>query len=114
MPTQIKVPSSEEMTMQQEPGTRPSVAPRPLPLSRPQAPETRATIQAAEIDLSHELRTALAIITLLSGNLDLLYDRLDDRERRRMIRDIRKQTQKVNDLVANALLVYNEQDVATR
>jgi len=54
-------------------------------------------------DLSHELRTSLAIITLISGNLDLLYERLEDHERKKMIRDIRKHTQKLNDLVGDVL-----------
>jgi K+-sensing histidine kinase KdpD len=53
--------------------------------------------------LAHELRTSLAVITLVSGNLDLLYDRLNDEKRRRMIRDIRKHMQKLNALVDNVL-----------
>ena len=54
-------------------------------------------------NLSHELRTCLAIITLLSGNLDLLYERLEDAERQKMIRDIRKHTQKLNDMIDGVL-----------
>ena len=54
-------------------------------------------------DVSHELRTVLAIITLLSGNLDLFYERLDDEKRRTMIRDIRTQTRKLNNLVGDVL-----------
>lgn len=64
---------------------------------------------AARADLSHELRTSLAIITLLSGNLDLLYDRLDDRERRKMIRDIRKHTQRLNEMIAAVLALVCEE-----
>ena len=33
------------------------------------------------VDLAHELRTTLAIMTLSSGNLELLYDRLSDQQR---------------------------------
>ena len=66
-----------------------------------------ASLETAEpsiaIDLAHELRTSLAILTLLSGNLDLLYERLDDDRRRRMIRDMRAQMRKLNTLIADAL-----------
>jgi K+-sensing histidine kinase KdpD len=55
------------------------------------------------------LRTSLAIITLVSGNLDLLYERLDDEERQRMIRSIRKHTQKLNDLIGDMLELCNSQ-----
>jgi|GEM_PF-7031523 len=55
-------------------------------------------------ELSHALRTRLAIITLLSGNLDLLYERLDDEKRRAMIRDLRKHTRALNDLASDLLL----------
>lgn len=61
-----------------------------------------------EIDLSHELRTSLAIITLLSGNLDLLYAQLDDNRRHRMIQDIRKHTRRVNELVGEVLELCND------
>lgn len=59
------------------------------------------------IDLSHELRTTLAIITLVSGNLDLLYDRLDDNQRQKMIRDIRVQTEKLNAFIGDVLALCN-------
>jgi signal transduction histidine kinase len=55
------------------------------------------------LDFPHELRTALAIITLIIGNLDLLYERLGDDERRKMIRKIRKHTEKLNALVLDAM-----------
>jgi two-component system cell cycle sensor histidine kinase/response regulator CckA len=54
-------------------------------------------------NVSHELRTPLSILTLVSGNLDTLYDRLDDEKRRKMIRDIREHTQTLNDLIGNVL-----------
>lgn len=54
-------------------------------------------------NISHELRTPLSIITLLSGNLDTLYDRLDDGKRRHMIRDIRKHAQVLDDLIGDVL-----------
>lgn len=59
-------------------------------------------------DLSHELRTSLAIITLLCGNLDRLYERLGDEERRTMIQKMRRQTQRLNELVSDALTVRQE------
>jgi hypothetical protein len=59
------------------------------------------------IDLLHELRTSLAILTLLSGNLDLLYERLPDRERKRMIQDIRKHAQRLNNMVDGLLHLCN-------
>ncbi len=54
-------------------------------------------------NISHELRTPLSIITLLSGNLDTLYDRLDDSKRRHMIRDIRKHAQVLDELIGDVL-----------
>lgn len=59
------------------------------------------------LDLAHELRTSLAIIMLIGGNLDLLYERLTDAERRKMIRDIRKHTQKLNELIADVLASHS-------
>ncbi len=54
-------------------------------------------------NVSHELRTPLSVITLISGNLERLYDRLDDERRRKMIHDIRDQADTLNDLVADIL-----------
>jgi PAS domain S-box-containing protein len=54
-------------------------------------------------NVSHELRTPLSIITLLSGNLDTLHDRLDHAKRRKMIRDIREHAQVLNDLISSVL-----------
>jgi two-component system phosphate regulon sensor histidine kinase PhoR len=54
-------------------------------------------------NVSHELRTPLSIITLVSGNLDRLYDRLSDEKRHKMIRDIRDQAQVLSDLVGGVL-----------
>lgn len=56
-------------------------------------------------NVSHELRTPLSILTLVSDNLDLLYERLDDQKRRKMIRDIQKQTQILNELIGDILEV---------
>jgi K+-sensing histidine kinase KdpD len=61
--------------------------------------------------LSHELRTTLAIITLLSGNLDLLYGRLSDGQRQKIIRDIRTHTQKLNDFIDGVLALCNSKGV---
>ena len=54
-------------------------------------------------NVSHELRTPLSLITLLTGNLEVLYDSLDDDKRRRMIRDIRGCGRALNDLITGLL-----------
>jgi PAS domain S-box-containing protein len=54
-------------------------------------------------NVSHELRTPLSVITLLSGNMDTLYDRLDDQQRRRITRDIRAQARVLNELISGIL-----------
>jgi signal transduction histidine kinase len=56
-------------------------------------------------DLSHEVRTSLAIVTLLCGNLDRLYERLEDKDRRTMIHDMRKHVRRLNELVGDVLSV---------
>ena len=70
---------------------------------RRQAEEAERLKDEFVSNVSHELRTPLSVITLLSGNLDALYDRLDDEKRRQMIRDIRKQARILNELVGNVL-----------
>jgi len=50
-------------------------------------------------NVSHELGTPLSVITLLGDNLSTLYDRLNDDKRQKMIRDIQKHTQVLNELV---------------
>lgn len=54
-------------------------------------------------NVSHELRTPLSVITLISDNLEGLYDRLDDTKRRKMIRDIQKHTESLNNLIGDVL-----------
>jgi signal transduction histidine kinase len=54
-------------------------------------------------NVSHELRTPLSVLTLLSGNLDMLYDRLDDDRRRKMVKDIREYGRVLRDLIDNVL-----------
>jgi len=54
-------------------------------------------------NVSHELRTPLSVIALVSGNLDLLYDRLPDAQRRKMVREIRQHAQVLEDLVGDVL-----------
>jgi signal transduction histidine kinase len=54
-------------------------------------------------DVSHELRTPLSIMTLLTGNLEALYDRLTTPKRRMMIHDIRQHTRMLNELIDNVL-----------
>jgi signal transduction histidine kinase len=104
--------SLEEKQMRQEP------ARQPLDLCEGRIPNHLSTArldrsQAGEADrvsglpndLSHELRTSLAIITLICGNLDLLYERLEDEERRRMIQKVRKHTERLNKLVSDMLVL---------
>jgi PAS domain S-box-containing protein len=54
-------------------------------------------------NVSHELRTPLSVITLIGDNLEALYDRLDDNNRLRMIRDIQKHSQVLKDLIGDSL-----------
>ncbi|MCP4362280.1 MAG: hypothetical protein GY796_30100, partial [Chloroflexi bacterium] len=54
-------------------------------------------------NVSHELRTPLSVLTLASDNLDQLYDRLDDAQRRKMIRKIQKHTQILNEIISDVL-----------
>lgn len=54
-------------------------------------------------NVSHELRTPLSVLTLVSDNLDTFYERLSDERRRKMIRDIQKHTQVLNDLIVDVL-----------
>jgi PAS domain S-box-containing protein len=54
-------------------------------------------------NVSHELRTPLSVITLVSDNLEALYDRLPDERRLKMIRDIQKHTLILNDLISDVL-----------
>ena len=56
-------------------------------------------------NVSHELRTPLSVITLISDNLEALYDRLPDRRRLKMVRDIQKHTQILNDLIGDVLAI---------
>jgi signal transduction histidine kinase len=54
-------------------------------------------------NVSHELRTPLSVLTLVSDNLDTLYQRLDDGKRRKMIKDIQKHTKILNELNGDVL-----------
>ncbi len=62
------------------------------------------------MDIAHELRTSLAIITLLSGNLEILYERLDDDRRCKMISDIRRQTKRLNAIIGELLVLCDGQE----
>ncbi len=56
-------------------------------------------------NVSHELRTPLSVLTLLAGNMDMLYDRWDDETRRQTVRDIRGHARLLNDLVESVLQI---------
>jgi K+-sensing histidine kinase KdpD len=65
------------------------------------------------VDLAHELRSTLAIVTLSSGNLELLYDRLSDAQRQKLIREIRTHIQKLNEFIEDVLALSNANGVTT-
>lgn len=54
-------------------------------------------------NVSHELRTPLSVITLLSGNLDALGERLAPPKRSAMIKDIRRHAQVLDELITDVL-----------
>lgn len=54
-------------------------------------------------NVSHELRSPTSLITMLSGNLELLYHRLDDPRRLAIIADIRAHTRTLNELIGSVL-----------
>ena len=54
-------------------------------------------------NVSHELSTPLSVLTLLADNMNTLYERLDDTRRHKMVRDIQKHTQILNDLIDDVL-----------
>jgi signal transduction histidine kinase len=54
-------------------------------------------------NIAHELLTPLSVITLLGGNLERLYHKLDDTKRLKMIHDIRWHTHLLHELVENTL-----------
>jgi PAS domain S-box-containing protein len=61
-------------------------------------------------DVTHELRTPLSILTLISGNLDMLYNQLDDSKRHQMIQEIRAHAQIMNDLIGDVLEISRLDD----
>ena len=54
-------------------------------------------------NVSHELRTPLSVITLVADNLDSFYARLPDQKRRKMINDIQKHSQSLEELIGDVL-----------
>ncbi len=56
-------------------------------------------------NVSHELRTPISIIALGSDNLDTFYDRLDESQRRQMLRDIHEQAHVLNEVVEDILVL---------
>ena len=57
-----------------------------------------------DFDLSDVVRTHLTVITLASENLEVLYDQLDEEQRRRMIHSICVSSRALNKLVHGGLL----------
>jgi signal transduction histidine kinase len=70
---------------------------------RKQAEQAELLMTQFISNVSHELRTPLSVISLVSGNLDTLYERLGDDRRRRMIQDVREHTRVLNDLIGSVL-----------
>jgi PAS domain S-box-containing protein len=56
-------------------------------------------------NVSHELRTPISIIALSSDNLQAFYDRLDEGQRRQMLRDIHGQVHVLSELVEDILVL---------
>jgi two-component system phosphate regulon sensor histidine kinase PhoR len=54
-------------------------------------------------NVSHELRSPMGLITMLSGSLEMLHARLDDEQRLEIIRNIRSHARVLNDLISNVL-----------
>lgn len=54
-------------------------------------------------NVSHELRSPVSLITMLAGNLEMLYGRLDDRKRLAIVADIRANTRALSDLIGSVL-----------
>ncbi len=54
-------------------------------------------------NVSHELSTPLSVITLLADNLDNLYERLEEAQRRKMIQDIQKHAENLSNLIDGVL-----------
>ena len=110
-------PSTEEKEMRQEPKSQLLVrhdVPPPAGLLNV-SPGFAAALEGGRVldsafDLSHELRTSLAVVTLVSGNLDRLYERLDDGQRRKMIRDIRQHMRKLNNVIGDLLTLPSDCD----
>lgn len=57
-----------------------------------------------DLDLSDAVRTHLTVIALASENLEVLYDLLDEEQRRRMIHSICTSSRALNKLVNSGLL----------
>lgn len=61
-------------------------------------------------NVTHELNTPLSIATLLADNLDALYVHIDDGKRHKMINDIQRHMQILNDLVESVLEISQLDD----
>ncbi|NTU81021.1 MAG: GAF domain-containing protein, partial [Chloroflexales bacterium] len=54
-------------------------------------------------NVSHELRSPTSLITMLAGNLEMLYERLDDARRLEVVGEIRKHARALSELIGDVL-----------
>jgi PAS domain S-box-containing protein len=54
-------------------------------------------------NVSHELRSPTSLITMLAGNLEVLYSRLDDVRRLQLIGEVRKHARHLSDVIGGVL-----------
>jgi PAS domain S-box-containing protein len=109
-----------EALLQRADGTAYEAAMTVAPLFDPDAPERPirfvsvhrdvTAVRTAErmkdqfvSNVSHELRSPVSLITMLAGNLEMLYHRLDDARRLEIIADIRSNTRALTDLIGSVL-----------
>lgn len=109
-----------EVTLKRIDGTCYDAALTVAPLVDPEAPEQPVGFVSVQRDItgmkaaerlkdqfvsnvSHELRSPMSLITMLTGSLELLYPRLDDARRLAIIGNIRKHAQVLSDLINDVL-----------
>ncbi len=113
-------PWSSELVLRQADGTRYDAEMTVAPLIVPDLPQELIGLVSIQRDItankaamrlkdqfvsnvSHELRSPMGLITMLSGSLEMLYPRLDDEQRLEIIRNIRSHARILSDLISNVL-----------